>query len=371
MNNNKVRVLHIFANLNLGGAESRIMDLFRSQSASDVQNDFLIMTDEECYYSTEVAQLGGIIHTVHSPREGLFKNMVQVYRLFKKTPKYDAIHAHTSYYSGFLAFIAWLAGIKFRVTHARNKLKGRNSIASSVFFFIGRTLCNIFSTQRLAISPDAGQFLYGKKANFTVVPNAFDYGRILHKSALSREQDRAHYKLSSKAIHIVCVARFYAVKNHQFLLDIAKEMQNKHINAVFHLIGDGELRDQVTNSIKLRGLEEYFVFWGIRQDVFQLLYLFDLAIMPSFSEGLGVAALEAQAAGLPCVLSTGIPKSADIGLDLCHFKSLEHGAACWLKSILAFVQQPVVEKCIIDEQFAGEGYNIEVVRDKYRQAYIS
>ena len=123
---NKISVLHVFMNLNLGGAESRIMDLFRSQDPDVLTNDFVIMTDEHCYFTDEVLDKGGNIHVIDSPRKGIVKNLRQLYQLLKTNPQYDALHAHTSYYSGLCVFIAFLAGIPARITHARNTSTGAN-----------------------------------------------------------------------------------------------------------------------------------------------------------------------------------------------------------------------------------------------------
>lgn len=365
------RVLHVFMNLNLGGAESRIMDLFRSQDADVLINDFVIMTNEHCYFTDEVIAKGGTIHVIDSPREGIVKNLRQLYQLLKTKPQYSALHAHTSYYSGLCVFIAFLAGISARITHARNTSTGANNLSSKLMLSVGRLLSAVFATTRFAISTDAGNFLYGKytkKNHFDVVPNAFNFSKVRHKDSIDNTE-KINVDLVPNLLNIVCVGRFYAVKNHDFLLSVISELVQVRQDFCLHLIGDGELKEELQGRVIDLKLEKYVKFWGKRADVDQLLSLFDVMIMTSKSEGLGVAALEAQAAGLPCVLSTGIPQEADIGLGLCRYIDLNAGLKQWVEAIQQQTKLATVSKVLIDQQFEQRGYSLSSTRQRYLDEY--
>ncbi|SEL39278.1 glycosyltransferase EpsF [Colwellia chukchiensis] len=371
------RVLHVFMNLNLGGAESRIMDMFRCQDKNVLENDFLIMTEEPCYFSEEVLEKGGKIHIITSPRQSLVKNLWQLYQVLRQQPKYNALHAHTSYYSGLCVFIAFLARVPVRIAHARNTNTGANNRASRLMLALGRQLIAQFATRRFAISEAAGRFLYGRpsgtklttNANFEVIANAFDFENIRPKSASTR-LDKQRYQLDPDVINIVCVGRFYPVKNHHFLLAIAKRLQQLEGNFCLHLIGDGELGDVLRQQVHDLALDAQVRFWGNRNDIKRLLSLFDVMVMTSLHEGLGVAALEAQAAGLPCVLSQSMPKEADIGVGLCQFLSLQAGTSAWCDAILQQASLPEVDKKYIDRQFRQQGYCLSSTRQRYLAAYL-
>lgn len=366
------RVLHVFMNLNLGGAESRIMDLFRTQDVNVLVNDFVIMTDEHCYFTDEVLARGGKIHIIDSPRKGLVKNLWQLYLLLRKKPKYTAVHAHTSYYSGLCVFIAYLARIRARITHARNTSTGASNLSTRLMFSIGRLLTKNFATSRLAISSDAGNFLYGEKVNnscFDVIPNAFDFRKIRHRGDIDA-QDKLDFCIDSTLLNIVCVGRFYAVKNHAFLLNLMQFMAQKSNDFCLHLIGDGELNEELKSKVQDLHLDKQVRFWGKRADVDQLLSLFDVMVMPSLNEGLGVAALEAQAAGLPCLLSYGIPQEADIGCGLCQYLSLEADYDIWTNAIQDQSLLPIVSKGDINQQFEKRGYSLSSTRQRYLDAYL-
>ena len=370
--NHPIKVLHLFANLNLGGAESRIMDIYRTQDAKLVINDFVIMTDEHCYFTDEILNSGGIIHIIANPRNGLFSNLKALYQLLKVQPRYDAIHAHTSYYSGLCVFVAFLAGIKKRVTHARNKATGDERLITTILFFVGRLLANNFATSRLAISQDAGDFLYGKRtlSNFNVVPNSFDFSNIRHQQAENINNDKHRYNIQPETINIVAVARFYAIKNHTFMICLLSALQEKGHHFCLHLIGDGDLRSEIEQQVKQAGLTEWVRFWGNRDDVPRLLSLFDVMLMPSLSEGLGVSALEAQAAGLPCLLSVDIPQEVDIGAGLCEFHALTTDINEWVDALLRLSQLTVPIKVEIDQLFEQRGYTLSSTRAIYLQAYL-
>ncbi len=93
-------------------------------------------------------------------------------------------------------------------------------------------------------------------------------------------------------------------------------------------------------------------------------------VMTSLSEGLGVAALEAQAAGLPCVLSMGIPQAADIGVGLCQYLNLSASHGLWVNAIQQQALLPAVSKIDIDQQFEDRGYSLSATRQRYLDAYL-
>ncbi|WP_448553788.1 glycosyltransferase [Thalassotalea montiporae] len=368
-----IRVLHLFANLNLGGAESRMMDIYRTQEGTGVVNEFVIMTDEVCYFSDEILTSGGTIHHIPNPRHGLLSNLLGLYRLLKCAPQYDVLHAHTSYYSGIAVFIAWLAGLKVRVVHARNKSTNEISFKTKAMFALGRTLANICATHKFAISNDAGRFLFGHKSQYDCLPNAFNFEQVQHRTNFS-DSDKRRLGLPTNTLNLVCIARFSPVKNHQFLVELLQFITERNLKIAgkavcLHLIGDGELRNKMERKVSAHELQGKVRFWGKRNDIADILGMFDVALMTSFNEGLGVFALEAQAAGLPCVLSTGLPEEADIGLGMCQFIDLKRPISDWQVAIEKAANIPVLPKHRIDNQLKQRGYTLEQTRSTLIRAY--
>ncbi|GLX83937.1 putative glycosyltransferase EpsF [Thalassotalea loyana] len=364
--NQTKRVLHVLVTLNLGGAESRVMDLFRNQENSQLQHDFVIMTEDPCYYTNEVLESGGVIHIVRNPRQEFFSHIFDLYRLLIKSPKYDAIHVHTSFHAGICLFIAKCAGIKARVSHARNISTSTPSKFYKGMMCIGRTLISMFSTHRFAISKDAGKYLFGDR-DFEVIPNAFHFEKIKHKSEVT-QKDRDDLGLLP-GINIVAIARFYPVKNHAFMLQVLVELLKVRSDIYVHFIGDGEYREEIELQVASMKLEEHVTFWGRRSDVYQILPCFDLMLMPSITEGLGVAALEAQKAGVACLTSDALPEEADIGAGLYAKLPLSEPASTWAKQCLSMIERDVASKAQLDSLYKQKGYELSYSEEKFYKAY--
>lgn len=367
-NPKKIRVLHLFANLNLGGAESRMMDFYRTQEQSDIINDFVIMTNEKCYFTDEVLNSGGTIHTIADPRNSLPNTLWQLLKLLRTQPKYNAIHAHTSYFSGMVVFIAWLAGIKKRITQAHTQGLGHIGQHKGFKFKLGSMLCKFFATTRFAVSSNAGKFLYGNTP-YDLVSLSFDFSSFKHVSDSQRLPNQNALNISTATINVISVARFCIVKNHTFMLNVAQACKTQGIAVCFHFIGEGEERKIIEDLVDNMHLKSSIRFWGSRSDVSNIISLFDVMIMPSISEGLGVTALEAQAAGVPCILSNGVPKEADIGLGLCKYLSLEQCIDDWVQAINTVSSMHAPNKEITDQAFINNGYLLKTARHIYRESY--
>ena len=153
------------------------------------------------------------------------------------------------------------------------------------------------------------------------------------------------------------------------MIDLLKALTSQGHNCQLHLIGDGELRAEIEAQVVAQSLSERVRFWGKRNDVAQLLSLFDVMVMPSHSEGLGVSALEAQAAGLPCVLSSTIPQEADIGAKLCQYLRLSQPIDDWVAAIIAAANTASPTKSALDGLFQQRGYSLAATRQAYLEAY--
>lgn len=357
-----IRVLHVFATLNMGGAESRIMDVYRRLDREKTQFDFLILTDERCYFEDEILALGGRVYRASHPAKNLLRHIRELLRILTEN-QFQAIHSHTSYFSGLVVLVGRLSGVPFRVCHARNQSIGTRSWRVVPFFRIGRLFCNLFATTRFAISRGAGEFLFGKNSQFDVVPNAFDFQGIKSsRRALPFKEG------GREVINLVMVARLEKVKNHLFALSVLDRLiRIDKREARLHLIGVGAEESRIRKAVSELGLNENIVFWGRRSDVKDLLCEFDCLILPSHNEGLGVAVLEGQAAGLPCIASTGVPPEADIGLGLVHRLPLD--VEKWALLIQQLDQFSSPDKPEINSRFCNLGYQVEDTSAIYLKSY--
>lgn len=371
MEHKTLKVLQIFGSLNMGGAESRMIDIYRNLDRDICDFDFLTMLkDDNQYYEAEIEKLGGNIIKIDSPRKsGIFKHIISLYKIIKRG-KYNAVHAHTSYHCGIVAMAAFFAGAKIRISHSRTTGSKQKSKFKRLFLSLGRSLVNIFSTHKFAISKDAGKFLFGK-SKFQVIPNAIDVDKYIDVSNEEILSLKEEFKLSKDNFVVGQIGRFDPMKNHEFTIKWFAEFLKVKPNAILMLVGDGPLRQEIYKQCRTLEIEDKVIFTGVRGDVPKLIHVFDVMIFPSIFEGLGGVVLEAQAAGVPSVVSDNIPRETDLGLDMVNSCSLSASFDEWNDSVFNSLSKTKLKNQNIIEAFNQKGYSIASVSKKFIDTYKS
>lgn len=153
------------------------------------------------------------------------------------------------------------------------------------------------------------------------------------------------------------VGRFNRQKNHEFLLEVFhKYVQELNSTAHLLLVGTGKLQKVIQKKIQQFRLTDQVHLLGERPDVNRLLQAMDLFLFPSFMEGLSVSMVEAQCAGLPCVVSDRIPHETAL-TDLVSFLSLETAPRQWAHEIER-VRCMANRRTGYYQQIADAGYDI-------------
>ena len=350
-----VRILQVFGSLNVGGAETRTMEIFRNIDRDLFQFDFISMEKGDQFFEDEIRSLNGNIYKIESPRSSIFKNFRSLCRVMKNN-NYDAVHAHTSYHCGLVLKAAASCNIPIRIAHARTAGSIHRNIVDRVQLYIGRQLISKYATSRIAISEEAAKFLYGQSGEgIRIIPNSIDTS--LYEIVQNVEQLYHDFQIKKEDILIGHVGRFQPMKNHKFLIDIFPSILESIPKAKLVLIGEGPLSSNIKAAVKHAGLDEYVLFCGVRDDVYKWMQMFSCVIMPSIYEGLGGVAIEAQAAGRACVLSQGIPqKETDLGLGLCEYLSLSDDKSDWVKAVERAIDKPHPSQYEIKMAFKHSGY---------------
>lgn len=373
MGENKKRVLQVFGSLNMGGAESRMMDVYNHINRDEYCFDFLTMQTDGQYFEKQILSNGGRIFKIPAPREsGTLSNLKNIYRVIKENGPYDAVHAHTAHHCGIVMLAAWLAGVKVRIAHSRTTGSKHNSFASKLMLGLGRFLINIFATNRLAISKNAAEYLFGKnysQKGGTVLPNAIDLELYKNTDCNKIEAIKNEFCINDSHPVIGHVGRFESMKNHSFLIDVFSVFNKKYPNSKLVLIGDGKLRDETEEKVKALGLEKSVVFTGIRDDVYAFMQIFDAVVIPSVFEGLCGVVIEGQAAGKPVVASTGVPTDTDIGLGLVSFISLDEGARLWADTIGNVLDCKKPDRALIEKCFNKKGFSLSAEIEALEKIY--
>lgn len=326
----KIRILCIVSAMNAGGAETFLMKLYRNIDRTRYQMDFCVNVLEKGFYDDEIKELGGKIYRIPCKTENLYKFKKALSETIKKY-HYKYVFRITSNAMGFLDLkIAKKAGAECCIARSSNSSDG-GSIGSIISHKAGRLLYGKYVDIALAPSDLAAAYTFGKKAykNGTVriLHNAVDLNHF-HYDEPGREKIRKEFSIPSDAKVFGHIGRFASQKNHSFLAEIFRDIYARNKNAIFLLVGEGELRPEFEKKIIGAGMQDNVIFAGVRSDIPQLLSAMDVFVFPSLYEGMPNTVIEAQATGLPCVISDTITKEADI-TGLVHYVPLNSLPEKW------------------------------------------
>ena len=364
-------VLQFFSTLNNGGAENRMMDVYRCIDPKVVMFDFAVVHEGEHFFDKEILAGGSAKYVLPDPRTGLLKNYRAMVQFFREHP-FRAVHTHVSWYSGLVLMAAKQAGVKIRIAHARTAAIPNESLPKRMVRILGQILIACSATHRFAISEEAAQFIFGrwavKQGRYQYIPNAIDQHKYAFLEGDQRTTLRQQLGIPEDKKAYVTVANFRKAKNHAFLLDVAKALKDRKDPFVLYLIGDGDLRADIEKKIVDLGLSKYVVLLGSRKDVPQILTAFDAMIFPSIYEGLGGVVLEAQLTGVSAIVSDAIPTVADLGIDMVDFLPLGD-ADRWADAIIKKTQTPLRDHQMSLQALEEKGYCIEQTTRKYLNSY--
>ncbi len=325
-----MRVLQIVTQMHRAGLETMLMNYYRQIDREKVQFDFLVHRPETDY-EPEIRALGGSIFRV-PPLNPFSRNYLKALDAFFQNHSYRVVHAHLDCTSAIPLYFARRHGVPVRIAHSHNTDLERD-FRLPVKLVLKR-LIPLVATRYMACSPEAGRWLFGHRP-VTVLKNAIDAAAYRY-DAETAARKKASLGLKD-AFLIGHVGRICPQKNQLFLLDIFQAVLQEEPRARLLLIGEGDdatYIHAVHEKVSYLGLKEKVIFLGVRDDVPQLLQALDIFLFPSRFEGLGIAAVEAQAAGLPALLSDTIPRDCFIS-DTVQAVPLTAPAVEWARQVFA------------------------------------
>lgn len=318
------RVLHVIASMSAGGMETMIMNYYRSIDRSKIQFDFLIYTEGKAFYEDEINKLGGKIFKVTSRRKNVIKNYLELNKFFKNN-KYEIVHFHqgpTYYYP---LKMAKKYGVKKRIIHNHGINRRYKQILKYLLeFWIKPRICS-FATEYVACSENVVDHLFTRKIiknkNYIILNNAIDVEKFKF-DIKNRNKIRKELKIKDEELLALHVGTFTVPKNHDFLIDVFSNQLKENENLKLALVGEGPLREKVEDYIKEKKIEDKVIFLGRREDVNEILSAADYMIFPSLYEGLPLTLIEAQASGLPILMSNTITEKV-IQTDIVKSLSID------------------------------------------------
>lgn len=322
-----LKVIMLVPSLCVGsGVASFAISYFRRLNHSLIQMDFACYYKDSVSYAEEIENAGSKIFYL-PPVHNVFSHINSCCKIINEN-KYDIIHDCSLINTIPMMHVA-KKNIKVRILHSHSSKLGETkfkALRNSIFVPLLLSYFNSYA----ACSELAAKKLF-RKHSFQLIPNVIDSDTYVFNN-LNRMKIRNSMNINNQLI-IGTVGRSAAQKNPFRALLIFKEIHNLCPNTIYWWIGKGPLLEKIKKYAKKIGISEYVYFWGNRNDVCDLYQAMDVFFMPSKFEGLGIACVEAQVAGLPCVVSDVIPKTAAF-TDLVDFIPLSENNAYWATRII-------------------------------------
>lgn len=362
------RVLHVVGRMDRGGAESRIMDIYRNIDRNRVQFDFLVYAHDYQDYEKEIEKLGGRLLYLRPVREsGVMQFMIDLVKLVNTHGPFIAIHAHTSYNSALALFAAKIAGIKIRIYHARNSkcISSVVSFKEKAYIIAMKIITSFCCNVRIAVGEKAAVAHFGKRrlknGDVNIIPNAVDihsFNPDIDMASVNRI--KSELRIPEGSVVVGHIGNFRPEKNHVFLFRIFEDYSKLVQNTVLLLIGDDSTHDAISvkESIKGYSAHERILFIGKRDDVNVLLSAFDIMLFPSIREGIPGATLEAQAAGVPCIISDEVDHSVDMALGLVKWLPIKDPSV-WANEIPLSIKNRIIDREKISKAFNQHNYTVQ------------
>jgi glycosyltransferase involved in cell wall biosynthesis len=361
----------------MGGLEKWLMAVLHHIDRRFYQLDFLVHHPQPGVYDEEAKRHGArVIYCPYSPWP--WKYSLNFLRLLKQHGPYDVIHSHLAL-SGVILRLAHLAGIPVRIAHSHTTEAFRlhqASLARRFTLFWSQRWIPKYATMGLAASQEAALSWpgppWGRDPHWRILFCGIDLAPF--RQPVDRFQVRQELAIPPQALVLGHVGRFASEKNHGFLVEIAAALGQLEANFCLLLVGDGPLRQEIQQRVEAAGLGAKVIFTGYRADLSRLLLgAMDVFLFPSQFEGLGLAVVEAQAAGLPCLISDMVPVEAEVVPPLVRRLSLNQPAAVWaeaaVKSARAREAAPSREDAL--QLVSRSGFNVSntvrVLEELYSQ----
>lgn len=352
-----VKILVFGMTENPGGVEAFLMNNFRCMDRDQIQWDFLCNSHDPIAYEDEILAAGSRTFHITARSASIPQYEKELHQFFRQHAKeYDAIWVNVSS----LANIDYLIcakryGIPRRIIHSHNSRNMDSALRGKVHV-MNKQIVDRYATDFWACSELAAKWFYKDKLmdRVVLVRNAIDLDRMTFDPEKRAELRKAH-GLEDRFL-IGNVGRLHHQKNQSFALKVFKEVIDQKPEAHLVLIGQGEDEQKLKEEARLLNIQDHVLFAGVSRDVPGWLSALDLFLFPSTFEGQPIAALEAEASGIPVLASLEGSPTAKIN-DNFELLSLEESPSVWAEKLLSMTTERAGETEIRD-RFRASGYEI-------------
>ena len=352
-----------------GGQEKFIFNVIENIDYSGLSIDVLTpyICDNEGFRKLLISKGGNVYELGLEFKPGKSRKLLlNPITQFLKEHHYDVVHIHSGSISvlAYTALAAKHASVRKIIVHSHST--GISSIKHKVIRFIFGLLLKKCATDFLACSKQAGKMKYPRsivKNDLIIIENGISIDEYKRNDVI-RKRKRNELNISDDSFVIGHVGRFSQEKNHSFIVSLFSEIHERIPKSKLLLVGDGELLTDVEEEVQKRHIEESVIFTGNVDNVPDYYQVMDIFVLPSLYEGFSFVTLEAQAAGLPCLISTGVPETVVLGQNVDQI-SLEDKNG-WIERAIYYKDiEPVDNSTVIREK----GYDIKQTAAKIKNLY--
>ena len=358
-----MRVLQVVTNMDRGGLETMLMNYYRHIDREKIQFDFLVHRQERAAFDDEIEALGGRIYRLPRLVPWSKSYLSALNRFFDEHTGYKVVHVHQDCLSSVILKAAKQHDVPVRIAHSHSANQDKN-LKYPIKLWYKRSIPE-YATNLFACGKDAGDWMFGG-ASYQIINNAIDVAAYTYDPT-KRQEMRRQLGLENE-LTIGHVGRFSQPKNHPFLLDIFTSLLKKEPDAVLLLVGGGEGMPKIQAKAQELGIAERVRFLGVRSDVADLMQAMDVFVFPSLYEGLPVTMVEAQAAGLPCIISDKVPPECILTEGLVDIMTLSASPEAWAEKILSMRAVPRTDR---HEEIAAHGFDITTEAVKLQEFYLN
>jgi glycosyltransferase involved in cell wall biosynthesis len=337
------RALHVLGSLNPGGVERWLLDTVRLRGDSPWRFDFCLLGRERGAYAPQIEALGcGVLHCPLAPR---ITFPARLFALLRRE-RYEVVHSHVHHFSGVVLAMARAAGVAVRAAHSHTcEITPGMRLQRRLYRRVMQALLANSMTLGFACSERAAGFAGEKlRSRCRILPCGIDL-HAFQRARSGRPDLKRQLGVPDDAPVVGHVGRLATEKNQAFLLRVAARLISRVPRARLVIVGGGCLHRNLEAMVRRLGLQQRVVFSGPRDDVPELLSgAFDAFALPSLREGLPAVVLEAQAAGLPCVVSEQTPTEAVVLPELVERVALGRGTTAWADALARALGRPRWER---------------------------
>lgn len=340
----------------MGGAETLVFNILKKIDRKKYQFVFLCTTNRRGVYEERIRKLGGEIY--HSkPRKTIIGKYLMLTK-FMKEHQIDVVHAPLMFFSGIICIAAKRAKVKKIIVHSHNAgdLTDKSPLRKA-YQKLMRKLINKYSDVKIACGNKAAKYLFGENTNgVLILKNGIDLEKFAKVNEKNIAEFKNKYNISDKRFNICNIGRLSPQKNQVFLIEIAKYIKDNGIKSKIYIAGDGPLKDSLNDIIRKQELKEQIQLIGPQDDIPACLKVMDAMMMPSLHEGLPISAIEAQASGLPCILSNNIDKDVCLVKKITKMLETNNPAEWYKEALILSKTKPTLKKC--QEEIKNKDYDI-------------